>query len=394
MSTQYDYIIAGAGAAGLSLAWQILHSPLKDKKTLIIDKDLKPQDDKTWCFWHSDQPPFQKIIHKKWSRVEVESAGGYSSQSLQRYPYYALKSYDFEKKIVAAIKDSPSFNFLESPIQKLSTDPDSKKAYLHTREDTFEASYIFQSCFDPFKIHESNIRYPLKQHFLGWDIITNTSVFNPDVFTLMDFDHSFSEGIAFTYLLPWTPTTALLEYTVFSKKVISQKKYEEKLSAYLYKRYALEPDDYQIRRKEYGIIPMEDRPDLPWYMPQIMNIGTQGGVTKPSTGYTFMRIQDQVQKIVEGLTNDNKPRISSPSKFRFKAYDLWLLHILYNNPNEAVNVFKKLFRNNTMDEVFCFLNEDSTLREDLQIMTSVPYRPFLKAIWKSRKRLMEIRRLK
>jgi lycopene beta-cyclase len=140
---QYDYIIAGAGAAGLSLAWQMLHSPLKDKKVLIIDNDLKPRDDKTWCFWHSDQPPFQKIIHKKWSRVEVESAGGYSIQSLQRYPYYALKSYDFEKKIIAAIKKSSSFHLLESPIKKLSSDPGSNKAYLHTLENTLETSHFF-----------------------------------------------------------------------------------------------------------------------------------------------------------------------------------------------------------------------------------------------------------
>lgn len=392
MGIEYDYIIAGAGAAGLSLAWQMLHSPLKDKKVLIIDKDLKPQDDKTWCFWHSGEPPFQKLIHKKWSRVEVESAGGYVSQSLQRYPYYALKSYDFEKKIIAAIKKSPSFHLLESPIQKLSSDPGSKKAHLHTSENTLEASYIFQSCLDPFKIHKSNIRYPLRQHFLGWDITTNTSIFNPDVFTLMDFDHSFTDGVAFTYVLPWTSKTVLLEYTVFSEDIIAQKKYEEKLSAYLSNRYGLEPDDYQIERKEYGIIPMEDRLALPWYKPRIMNIGTQGGVTKPSTGYTFMRIQNQVKNIVEGLIEDNRPLICSPSKFRFKAYDLWLLHIIYNSPKEATTIFKQLFQNNKMDDIFCFLNEDSMLSEDLQIMSSVPYRPFLKAIWKSKKRLREIGR--
>ncbi|GAA5521194.1 hypothetical protein LQ318_05580 [Aliifodinibius salicampi] len=392
MGIEYDYIIAGAGAAGLSLAWQMLHSPLKDKKVLIIDKDLKLQDDKTWCFWHSGEPPFQKLIHKRWSRVEVESAEGYITQSLQRYPYYALKSYDFEKKIIAAIKKNPSFHLLESPIQKLSSDPDSKKAYLHTPENILETSYIFQSCFDPFKIHKSNVRYPLRQHFLGWDIKINTSIFNSDVFTLMDFDHSFTGGVAFTYVLPWTSKTALLEYTIFSENIIAQEKYEEKLSAYLSNRYGLEPDDYQIERKEYGVIPMEDRPALPWYKPRIMNIGTQGGVTKPSTGYTFMRIQNQVKNIVEGLIEDNRPLIYSPSKFRFKAYDLWLLHIIYNSPKEATTIFKQLFQNNKMDEVFCFLNEDSILSEDLQIMSSVPYRPFLKAIWKSKKRLREIGR--
>ena len=39
---QYDYIIAGAGCAGLSLAMHIIHSgKLQDKKVLIIDQNPK-----------------------------------------------------------------------------------------------------------------------------------------------------------------------------------------------------------------------------------------------------------------------------------------------------------------------------------------------------------------
>jgi lycopene beta-cyclase len=181
-----------------------------------------------------------------------------------------------------------------------------------------------------------------------------------------------------------------LEYTVFSEKIIAKKEYEKKLSGYLSHRYGLKPDEYQIKRKEYGVIPMEDRPALPWYKPRIMNIGTRGGVTKPSTGYTFMRIQNQVENIVEGLIEDNKPRFHPSSESRFKAYDLWLLHIIYNSPDKAIKILEFLFQNNSMDEVFCFLNEDSTLGEDLQIMSSVPYWPFLKAIWKSKNRFKEM----
>ena len=47
----YDYIIAGGGCAGLSLAWQLLHSPLRDRTILIVDRDDKDQNDRTWAFW-------------------------------------------------------------------------------------------------------------------------------------------------------------------------------------------------------------------------------------------------------------------------------------------------------------------------------------------------------
>ena len=54
-STQYDYIIAGAGCAGLSLAVHMIHSgKFSDKKILIVDKDDKQKNDRTWCFWEKE----------------------------------------------------------------------------------------------------------------------------------------------------------------------------------------------------------------------------------------------------------------------------------------------------------------------------------------------------
>ncbi|NCC33692.1 MAG: FAD-dependent oxidoreductase, partial [Chloroflexia bacterium] len=53
--THYDVIIAGGGAAGLSLAYQLINSPLRDYSILVIDKGNKQRNDRTWAFW-TDQP--------------------------------------------------------------------------------------------------------------------------------------------------------------------------------------------------------------------------------------------------------------------------------------------------------------------------------------------------
>jgi lycopene beta-cyclase len=390
MHQRYDYIIAGGGASGLSLAWRMLHSPLKESNILIVDTNLKPQNNKTWCFWHSGTPPFSDLIHKKWSSIEIGISNQRFSQQVQEYPYYGLRSIDFQATILKALQASPNIDLVEGQITKFSSLPAEDAALLHTQNGTYRAPFIFQSCFDPFEDREPNIHYPLKQHFLGWEVRISEPLFDETTCTLMDFDETFDDGVAFMYLLPWDKTSGLFEYTIFSDQLVSKELYEEKIALYLHNRYQLKPIDYEITRREYGVIPMQDRPVVPWYKPRILNIGTHGGLTKPSTGYTFNRIQHQTRTIVDQLIANGFSQPPPPSEFRFKAYDLWLLHILYNHPAEGQQIFHDLFQGNSMDAVFKFLNEDSSLFEDLKIMSSLPYRPFLKAIWATRKRIWEI----
>jgi lycopene beta-cyclase len=384
----YDYIIAGAGAAGLTLAWKLVQSSLQDRKILIVDNDLDAKNDKTWCFWDSGYPPFSDIIYKQWNNVEVSTSKGRFSQSLDEYTYHCLRSIDFQNKILTALQSHPDFDLLEAKIVEFANSTDT--AVLHTKGKSFSADYIFQSCFNPWSNKVDNPRYPLLQHFLGWDIELDNPLLDENTFTLMDFDETFSDGIAFIYLLPWSQKSGLIEYTIFSNRVASEAFYKEKLSLYLNNRFNLQPIDYQIQRKEFGKIPMQDHSETPWYEPRIMNMGTQGGLTKPSTGYTFRRIQNHADAIIAGLLSEGIPQPAPTSEFRYKAYDLWLLQIIHDHPDDALRVFDYLFRNNSMDDVFRFLGEETTYEQDLKIMSSVPYLPFLRAIWKTRNRLREI----
>ncbi|WP_138430037.1 lycopene cyclase family protein [Fodinibius saliphilus] len=388
MSHQYDYIIAGAGAAGLSLAWELLHSPLRDKEVLIVDSDLEPKNEKTWCFWDSGAPPFEDIIYKKWNQIELSIFGEHVVQYLDHYPYYCLRSIDFKMKVFEALESVQNFTLKEMDIVDIT--PTSAGATLVTSDHSYTAEYIFQSCFLPHEHLQSTPNYPLVQHFLGWEIQCQKAIFDDSILTLMDFDETVDDYLAFMYLLPWSTKTGLIEYTVFSDQLLEKKEYEEKISLYLNNRFGLQPIHYNITRREFGKIPMQDRPFVPWYKPNILNIGTVGGRTKPSTGYTFKRIQQQVKDIVAGLSTDEHPKADPPSQKRYRAYDLWLLHIIHNHPEEARKVFNHLFKNNSIDEIFRFLGEETTIMQDLHIMSSVPYLPFLHAIWESRDRIWEI----
>lgn len=387
-TTNYDYIIAGAGASGLSLAWYLIHSQLHKKKILVIDEDLNPANNKTWCFWHSGTPPFQDLVSKRWTHVEVQVMENRITERLDRYPYYCIQSGKFRNFILGELENHPSADLMEASIEQITGHE--KRPSIQTDIQLFTADYIFQSCFIPPQFKSSRIRYPLTQSFLGYDIETEQKLFNSDTFTLMDFDETYQNGLAFIYILPWSQSKALIEYTIFSEKIEHENYYRKKIELYLNNKFKLKRIDYRIRRTEYGEIPMQDLPYTPWYQPGVMNLGTAGGLGKPSTGYTFSRIQRHTQNIVKKLHKEGVPALPYRSSLRYRAYDLWLLQIMHEHPAEALKIFSYLFKNNSIDNVFKFLSEENSFTEDLGIMSSVPYLPFMRAIWKTRNRLFEL----
>lgn len=380
-SNKYDIIIAGGGLSGLSLAWYLAKGGYKGE-VLIVDSTFAPLNNKTWCFWCKDRPPFHEIVYQKWRKSFVSVLDFDSFLYMHNYAYHCIRESDFKEFVLIELKKLPNFHLLEESILDFSSN--TKKAALVTKNsDTFLADFIFQSIFKPSFDKKNAPKYPLIQHFFGFEIKTHFPVFDPETFTIMDFDEEFDSGIAFMYVLPFRQNRALVEFTVFSKTPLKKKEYRVKIKAYLKKKYNLDRENYEIRRKEYGEIPMDDSSYPPNYASKIINIGTVGGLTKPSTGYTFTRIQEYSKKLADSIIQGKEPILPTASKNRYKYYDLLLLHIMSNSNKDSLRVFRDLYRNNSIDQIFAFLSEENTFYQDLKIMKSVPYLPFFKAIGKN-----------
>ncbi|MEX0844602.1 MAG: lycopene cyclase family protein [Balneolaceae bacterium] len=381
IESKYDVIIAGGGLSGLSLAWYLAKGGYKGE-VLVVDSVFAPANDKTWCFWTNQEPPFKEVIYKKWKKTWVSVLDYSTFRYLNEYSYYCIRSGDFKEYVLRELQKHKNFSLLEENILDFSSN--SSKAVLLTKNgDSYLGNYIFQSALPPKDLDPKDIKYPLIQHFLGWEIKTYEPAFDPETFTIMDFDSEFKPGVGFMYVLPYTQQIALLEFTVFSEEPIDKKQYKKKIKHYLYHQFGLDKEHYEITRKEYGEIPMEDRPYLPYYDTNIINLGAVGGQTKPSTGYTFLRVQDYTSQLAQNLIQGFDPLPPKQSKFKYRYYDLLLLHILSNSTDESLRFFKSLFKKNKFDEIFRFLGEETNFRQDLKIMTSVPYMPFFKAILKN-----------
>ena len=92
--------------------------------------------------------------------------------------------------------------------------------------------------------------------------------------------------------MPTSKNEALVEFTLFSKELITNNEYDIEIKKHL---QSLGIIDYEIKLKESGIIPMTCFPFDNANTKNLVNIGTAGGWTKPSSGYTF-RFVDKYSK--------------------------------------------------------------------------------------------------
>jgi lycopene beta-cyclase len=368
-----DYLITGAGCSGLSLVIHMLRSPvLSRKKIILIDRSLKAQNDRTWCFWEKEPGKFEQIVYRSWDSLRFLGSGKVLTKDIRPYRYKMIRGIDFYNFCFDQIRQYPNVEIINGEVESLHSSPAGTFARVGGR--SVSASYLFNSIL--FEPPPSNrVYWQLLQHFKGWVIRAPAPVFDPQTATLMDFRTSQQQVTAFIYLMPFSPTEALLEYTQFSRQVLERSCYEKKLREYLRQHWDM--DAFEILEEEFGVIPMTDRP-FPGREFKMIHIGTAGGRTKPSSGYTFQFIQRQSRDIVASLERTGEPVVTQdPDRYRF--YDRVLLNVLATGKLGGEQLFTALFDRNAISDIFPFLDNESNLRQDLKIITSLPVWPFLRA---------------
>ena len=370
---KYDFIIAGAGCAGLSLLYRVLLEPtLQNKSILIIDKNTKNSNDRTWCFWEKKPGLFEAIVHAKWNSLEFLSTGFEEELDLGAYTYKMIQGIDFYNFTLNLAKKFSTVTFLQESIVAITSEED--HASVKTTENTYSGNFVFNSTglFNP-EISEKN---SLLQHFKGWVIKTETPFFNPEIGRLMDFRVSQTNGTTFMYVLPTSATEALIEYTLFTPTVLEKETYDTALKKYI--KEELKIENYRISHEEFGVIPMSLATFKKNPNKNIINIGTAGGFTKASSGYTFQFIQKDVSEIVAHLKLGKNLNIDTSFENKlYNWYDRTLIDVLLSEKMTGKEIFTEIFKKNTPEKILAFLGNESTLLEDITIMTSLPIKPFL-----------------
>ena len=95
--SRFDYIVAGAGASGLSLVMHIIDSGnFKDKTILLVDNSRKKHNDRTWCFWEKTPGLFEPVVYKRWSMMWFHGVNNASKlHNISPYEYKMIRGLDF-----------------------------------------------------------------------------------------------------------------------------------------------------------------------------------------------------------------------------------------------------------------------------------------------------------
>lgn len=373
---QYDYIILGAGAAGLLLANAMGEDAFfKDKAVLILEKDAKKTNDRTWCYWEKGSGALDKIIHRSWEHINFIGPAFQKRAPITPYTYKMIRGLDFYDESRRRLKSHPNITYKQEQVSGLSETK--KGVVVATARASYSAHKVFNSIFS-FDILRKQTKYPvLQQHFVGWFIKTKLPIFDPDAVTFMDFSIPQNGNTRFMYVLPFSHSEALVEYTLFSKNRLREQEYEIAIKEYLLEKYRCE--DYTIIEKEQGVIPMTCYNFSEHNSKAVFHIGTAGGWAKPSTGYTFFNSFNKVQSLIQHLKKGSTPK-ALDKKDRFWYYDLLLLDILHHDNALGSTIFEALFRRRPPQLILKFLNGDTSLWEDLKIISACPKRLFLKAL--------------
>ena len=371
----YDYIIVGGGASGLMMAYRMSNDPFfGDKSILILDKQKKINNDRTWCYWETEHDEWNGIVSASWKNIIFKSELNSAKESIAPYQYKMIRSKDFYSKIWAHLETKATITFEVANV--VSIHQRDNEASVITDDKIFKTKTILNSILYTDS-HKKQSKYPvLQQHFVGFFIKTKKAFFDVNAATFMDFTVAQKGNTRFMYILPYANNEALFEYTLFSKDLLPYNDYKVEIEKYLREKNIT---DYEIIEKEQGSIPMTCYKFWNHNSKNIINIGTAGGWSKASTGFTFKNTTKKTIKLVQYI-KQNKPLPKFHELNKFWFYDLLLLDILSKKNHLGAFLFGKMFQKNAPKQILKFLDEDTSLAEDLQIQLKMPPINFIKAL--------------
>ena len=352
---EFDYIIIGGGCAGLSLAYELeVNNKLNEKTLAIIETRDHYKRDKTWSFWKVFDHNFEDCVIKSWNNFTINSPEGFRELVNKSFPYQSINSEKFYKKINSKLSSNSNISFFRS-----------------LSEVNSENSLVFNSVFEG-TLDKSK----LWQHFQGIEIETSNDIFDDRIVNLMDFNCDQKNDVHFFYTLPFNKNKALIETTWLSNlQDQSLMDYDLQLENYIKNNLGIK--NYKINFMEKGAIPL--------FYPNFknddktINIGSAGGMTRLSTGYTFLNIQEHSKYIVKNIDKIKEIETYNIGR-KYQFLDKIFLKVLENHPKKMPEIFFNMFKTSSNTSIK-FLSNKSNIFEDINIISKMPKLIFMKALF-------------
>ena len=368
-------LILGGGLAGLSLAVQLVRQGVVRPIT-ILEPRTAYTDDRTWCFWDTDDHPFRDAVAHHWWQWRVTPADGAPiTCRTQRYPYCRLPAGAFYETALRMLRDAANVTIIRGVTVRDLWSESGGWLTAVTDDGPYRAPLVFDGRPPGPGTWPLNGHPFMWQDFMGWRVQARAGTFDPATPDLMDFRSTPSEEIRFLYVLPLSDHEALLESTVFTTAPAGHETHQAHLRAALHARCG---QPTAIAATEQGRIPMTTAPPPrpPW--PNIVPIGTGAGAPRASTGYAFLAIQRHAAKLAARVAAD-RPGAVPMRAAHIDVLDRIFLTRLKRDPGGAPDLFGRMFGRVPTDRMVRFLTETGGLVDHAAVIGTLPTLPFLRA---------------
>jgi lycopene beta-cyclase len=372
-----DLLILGGGGAGLSLARRLAEQGAAAPRTLVLESRVDYADDRTWCFWMHPSAQLTHLVRRRWAKVSLASPTERVLVDCPDFPYALLPSGGFYQDSREYLARSERVR-LAMGVSVLNAPRKVDGLWeVETSAGVQRARWIVDTRPSAPPAEGAAV---LWQSFLGQEIEAAGPVFDPTVAEIMHFTQGDAGQILFHYLLPLSPTRALLEVTAFSPKPAGPDTFRAELNRFIDRR--LEGRRYQLRREEHGILPMGLPAPEPSADPTYVRAGLMAGGARASSGYAFQRIQRWAENCAQSLAAGHGPQPHAADGWVLGQMDALFLQVLRRQPELAPTLFLAMFRRVAPARLARFMSDQATWLDNLAVMAALPPGPFLRELFR------------
>ena len=376
--SEVDLIILGGGCAGLSLAWRLCSLGTACPKTLVVEQRAAYKNDRTWCFWSDSEVQVDSLVSHQWQSLELTSGKRTVHFDCGSSSYKMLAASDFYAYACQAINQSTSVKLTLGTT--VTAEP--KKVAAGWCVETDQGKVIAKMVVDtrPGQISDGQ-NAVLWQSFYGHEVVCDVESFDPQRALLMAFTATTSHQIPFTYILPLSRHSALIEATVFGPQPLKATDLTEQLEAAKVK--CIGNSNSVIVRSESGTLPMGliKRPNSVGVGLELglghIQVGIMAGAARPSSGFAFQRIQHWAEQCCLSIARGSGPVGHAKDPVIMRLMDQLFLKVIESKPQLAPDLFLSIFEKADSASVIRFLSGRCTLKDYFQIMSALPSRHFI-----------------
>jgi lycopene beta-cyclase len=368
-----DVLILGAGCAGLSLAMRLAEMGDHCPRTHIVERRSDFDNDRTWCFWGTDNAQLRTLASKQWTRMQLRNMGASLELGSARAPYCMIRAIDFYQHALAIVATNPRITLhLGQNVSSAAPSKVDGKWNVQLDHECVRTATIV----DTRPGSDSPQPSPtLWQSFLGAEIQCEVDTFDPHSMELMNFTPARGARIAFTYVLPIDARRALIEFTVFAPTAYTASTLQPELNNAIAQHIGKR--SFSQLRTEYGLLPMGLPRTSSSPSTHFAKVGLTVGAARASTGYAFQRIQRWATACASSLAKTGTACEHPSDPFLMATMDQIFLNVIRHDPERAPQLFMTLFARAGVERTARFLSDCATHADIAAIVTALPSLPFL-----------------